>query len=264
MNIRTEQIVSRINNEALRQAATACLDVADRYKSRSAIIKKDVALTDIGRVKALRDEATKNYLPALQAAYKPIADAMAHARKARQAFSIPAPDPSNIAGALERQEIRAMLKTMAPSERLKLLIGKAVDERIADAVLTAPAALSGLEDHFDLVLESAIDRRFGDGVAVVRAAQEIADAAEAAMLVARNDIKSISGVDDRTFQAMEKEGVDTPWLKREASNGREIIRRIVPGASATEATGDEIAKGKFYGNYDEYLADHPGIARAAA
>ncbi|TGS95275.1 hypothetical protein EN814_16360 [Mesorhizobium sp. M2D.F.Ca.ET.171.01.1.1] len=287
MNMRIQNLTTRISDEKLRQAAVDCLNVADRYKARSEAIRADANLTQVGRTKALKDEATNAYLPSLKAAFLPIAKALGDAAEARKAFSIPAPDQSNIAAAMERQEIRSWLRGLDPVARLKVLMGDiehggpaGIDERLVDAALSAPPALSGLEQHYEKVLEATLDRRFGEKIAAVRAAEEIAQAAEAAMLVAKNDIKSISGVDDKTFGAMERHGVDTPWLKKVSQTGtrmpngdfvgsasgtdrREYVAVFTPGKATDnvrEATADELARGKYYSNFDEYRADHPAIA----
>jgi hypothetical protein len=279
MNIRSQQLIGRIpaSSTALRQAALACLDVADRFRAREAEVKSDIGFTPVGRSKTLKDEASKSYLPALDAAFRPIADALAAAKRARASISFTAPDPSNITAALERQEIRAMVKGMKLGERMAFLTGNK-DERIADAVLSAPAPLSGLDDEqFGIVRDMAVDRRFGDKVAEIRAAEEAAEAAQAAMLVAGNEIKQITGVSDRQFDAMRKMGNDIPWLRNSFQSGtrqpngdfvgslegldrRETVYVITPGETSTrEATADEIARGKFYASYNEYLSDHPGV-----
>jgi hypothetical protein len=265
MNLRAEQLLSRIPNHAsaaaLKVAAVACLDVADRFGQRVTSIKADPSFTQLGRDKALKDEAVKNCLPGLKAASGPIAKALADARKARAAISLPAPDPSNIAAALERQEIRAMVRVMKPAERMSFLTGT-VDERVADAVLSAPGVLSGLsDDQFGQIRDLVVDRRHGDQIAQIREAEEVAEAAEAAMLVAQNDIKAITGLDDRAFEQLQKMGVLTPWLKQ---NGDRVLK-VIPGeTSYPPATADEIATGKFYANQSEYFADNPGARQATA
>ena len=86
MNIRTQQIVSRVKDDKLREAAAACLDVAERFGQRAAAVKADPSFTEIGRNKTIQDEAAKSYLPSLKAAYAPIARALADA-KSRQAVA---------------------------------------------------------------------------------------------------------------------------------------------------------------------------------
>ncbi|TGP55774.1 hypothetical protein EN868_11670 [Mesorhizobium sp. M2D.F.Ca.ET.225.01.1.1] len=254
--VRTSQITSRVKNDALRQAAAACLDVADRFNARATAIKTDPSFTEIGRQKTLKDDAAKNYLPGLKAAYAPIARALADAKSRRAALAIPAPDPTNIAAALERQEIRAMVRGMSPNERFAFVTGTA-DERIADAILSAPGCLSGLMDvQFGQLRDLVVDRRFGGQIAEIREAEETAEAAQAAMLVARNDIKAAIGLDGKAFDDFEKKAVPTPWLLNE---GQKIVK-VIPGQGAyPAATADEIALGKFYANTAEYLADNPGI-----
>lgn len=265
MNIRTQQLLSRIPDHAssatLKAAAGACLDLADRFAQRVTAIKSDPSFTQLGRDKALKDEAVKNCLPGLKSAFAPIEKALIAARNARAAISVPAPDPSNIAAALERQEIRAMVRAMKPAERMVFLTGT-VDERIVDAILSAPGVLAGLsDDQFGQIRDLTVDRRFGDRVAEIREGEEAAEAAQAAMLVARNDIKTVTGLSDTAFDELQKMGVLTPWLKQ---NGDKVLK-VIPGeTSYPAATADEIATGKFYANQAEYLADNPGARNHAA
>lgn len=265
MNIRTQQIVSRIRDEKLREAATACLDVADRFGARAASIKGDPSFTQIGRDKALKDEVTRNFLPGLKAASQPIAKALADARAARTSISaavFPQPDPTNIAAALERQEIRALVRAMKPGERMAFISGNR-DERLADAVLSAPPVLSGLLDEQfgqlrDLVMERRVDR---GQIAGIREAEETAEAAHAALQVAQNDIKAATGLSDIAFEQLQKMNAFTPWLVREGDK----VLKVIPGQSSyPPASADEIAIGKFYLNTAEYLADNPGARQAAA
>ncbi|TGT42622.1 hypothetical protein [Mesorhizobium sp. M8A.F.Ca.ET.165.01.1.1] len=265
MNFRTQQIVGRVKNDALRLAAAACLDVADRFTARSVAIKADPGFTEVGRQKAIRDEAAKTYLPGLKAAFAPIAKALADAKTARAAISVsafPQPDPTNIAAALERQEIRALVRAMKPGERMAFVSANR-DERIVDAVLSAPGALSGLlDEQFGQLRDLVMNRRVDEGqVAGIREAEEAAEAAEAAMLVARNEIKAITGLEDRVFDDFEKKAVPTPWLTKDG----QMVRKVIPGQGAyPAATADEIALGKFYANTAEYLADNPGVKLPAA
>ncbi|TPL75117.1 hypothetical protein [Mesorhizobium sp. B2-3-15] len=266
MNFRTQQIVTRVKDDKLREAATACLDIADRFSKRADAIKTDASLTEIGRSKAIKDEAAKTYLPGLKMAFAPIAKALSDAKQARAAIfasAFPQPDPNNIAAALERQEIRALVREMKPGERMAFISGSR-DERVADAVLSAPPALSGLSDDIfgqlrDLVMERRVD---GGQVAGIAEAEETAEAAEAAMLVARNDIKAVTGLEDRVFDDFEKKAVPTPWLVKSGDN----VLKVIPGQNAyPAASADEVALGKFYANESEYRADNPGIpARAVA
>ena len=80
------------------------------------------------------------------------------------------------------------------------------------------------------------------------------------MLVARNDIRAATGLDERAFDRFEKKAVITPWLVKEGDR----VVKVVPGSTYPAATADEIALGKFYANKDEYLADNPGARLAAA
>ncbi|WP_095203216.1 hypothetical protein [Mesorhizobium carmichaelinearum] len=268
MNIRAQQLLSRIpdhpSTASLRTAALECLALSDRFGARAAAIKADPSFTAIGREKAVKDEAAKTFLPGLQVAYAPIARALASAKQARAAIfasAFPQPDPTNIAAALERQEIRALVRELKPGERMAFISGSR-DERVADAVLSAPPVLSGLSDDMfgqfrDLVMERRVD---GGQVAEIQKAEEAAEAAQAAMIVARNDIRTATGLPDRAFEDLQKSSAPTPWLKQA---GDQVVK-VIPGEMTyPAASADDLALGKFYANADEYFAENPG-ARIAA
>jgi hypothetical protein len=63
---------------------------------------------------------------------------MADTKARRAAFTIPAPDPANLAAAMERQEIRAHIRTLKPAERLPFAL-QSKDQRIVAAAAAASA-----------------------------------------------------------------------------------------------------------------------------
>ncbi|WP_127143182.1 hypothetical protein [Pelagibacterium montanilacus] len=259
MNHNHKALLARIKEteraKGVRSAAEKCLDVARQFADRAAKIKADENLTQAGKAKALHDEAVKTYLPALNAAQAPIGVAVDSITSQRRDVSVPAPDPANIAAALERQEIRAMVREMTGGQRMGYLIGNK-DERILDAVLTAPAALSGLnDDEFIKIHDATLERRHGQIISELREAEDSIASANAAHKVALNEIKAEVGVSARQFDGMLKSSSLTPWLMRQ---GADIVR-VIPGESKyPHATADEIAAGKFYASQHEYETDNPG------
>ena len=241
----------------LREASKACFSVVEAFEARAGQIKSDPRLTEAGRADALRDEAVKTALPALNLAQAPIADATHKAQERRRSIAVPVPDRNDLAGAMERQEIRAMLRSMGDLARVAFVM-ESSDERVEDAVLTAPASLSGMtKDQWALVNKIVLDRRYGAEMANVQAIEGAVEAASAAYETALDMVRSAAGVDERAFGTMRREISGTPWLVK--SDDR--ILRVLPGQSTYPlATAEEIATGKYYATEDEFLADNPGAA----
>lgn len=256
MNAAWEPLLSRIPAAYanLRAAATACFEVEERFRAHERKVEADQTLTPLGRQKALADAAVKEFLPNLDIAQRPIAAAALRNKEAREKFAIPAPDRTDLVTALEHQEIRTMLRSMRPAERMALLINTR-DERMVDAVISAPIILTGLNEAALIeVRNAAIKRRFADAVSQIEADENAVAEADNARSVVLSRIQDVAKVTDRQMKAILRKGIERPWLKRD---GDEIMR-IIPGEGAAKANADDIALGKFFASYDAYLAENPG------
>src|SRR5207245_2020770 len=133
------------------------LEVAEKFKTKQAEIEASKAYTEAGRRQTMMSLLVKEFAPQFRRAQAPIVRAMADAKARRNTFVLPAPDQSNIAAALERQEIRAYVARLPAAKRLPFAL-ESRDRRIIEAVLSAPRALSGFsEADFDLLHKDAME-----------------------------------------------------------------------------------------------------------
>jgi hypothetical protein len=178
----------------------------------------------------------------------------ADAKARRAAFTVPAPDPTNLAAALERQEIRAHIRTLAPAERLPFAL-KSKDQRILESVHSAPRAPSGFtEQDFDLLFADTQTRLHGPAIEEVDVLESDIAEAHAVTAVAQGDIQRGSGFAEKQFsEIIGRPGPnEIPWLRRDGA--RVLVVR--PGKSMyPEASADEVSRGKFYANLEEYEKD---------
>jgi hypothetical protein len=255
---RTKSILARIKNEELRQAAAECLAVGEKFVARKMEIESGGTYTEVGRRKVLLEQLAKEFAPALRKAQIPIAKAMDEAKRRRAALEIPAPDPANLTAALERQEIRAHINALPAGKRLPFAL-ETNDFRILEAVLSAPRFLSGFtEEDFDTLHTDTQERLHGPAIAEISALESEVAEANVAVHLAHGDMQRATGLNEKNFaDVVGKSLHEVPWLLREAG-GRVLVVR--PGEGIyPEATADDIARGKFYANMQEYQQD-----RAAA
>lgn len=266
MNL-TSQLLGRVRDHAkakgLRAAVTAAGVIAEEVGAKAAALRNSADLTETGRMKGASDLMRRELLPRLATAAAPIKKARALVREERAAISIPAPDRADAAGALDRQEIRAVLRAMRPMEVMALLTQPGVDERLADAVLSAPAMMSGLNaEDFERVLQLTLERRFAPQMEAIRDLEDAVAEAEAAIDTMKAVTRETAGLDRDAFERIEQsfQADDTPWLLRQGDQ----VLRVVPGEAVYKpATGDELARGKFFASFAEYEAHRRGAAAAA-
>jgi len=248
-----KNLLDRIGNETLRNAAAACLDLAASVRERRAALDKDANLTERGRAQAIGDALTKQFAPKFRKAQQPIAAALAEVEKRKLALTLPTPDRTDLAGVLERQEIRAYLRGLPIAER-SALVFSSKDQGIVDAVLTAPAELSGIpQDRFEALQNITRERLHGPAMKEIAAAEAVALEAMAVIKVAQNDMRAAAGLDELKFGAIidnVKQGA--PWLIKE---GEKIVVAKPGQSTYPEATADDLAAGKYYANKDEYDQD---------
>jgi hypothetical protein len=264
---KSQTLLSRIKNDDLRAAASACFDIADELGARRAQLDSSGKYTERGRSQEMTDILKKEFGPRLRQVQQPLVASMQQIEVRKNKLSLPAPD-SSPAAALDRQEIRRHLLSLPIGERTKLAF-ETRDQRVLEAILTAPAMLSGFpEDRFQQLADTVRERVHGPEMALIR--QTEADVEEARMVVkvATNDLKEATGLDDNLFfSIVSNTRAGAPWLKRD---GEKVVV-IKPGEpTALPATAEEIAVGKFYLNHAEYLGDRPAgtpytaVATAAA
>jgi hypothetical protein len=129
--------------------------------------------------------------------------------------------------------------------------------RRLDGLITATRSIrrqvrstSSIQD-FDLLYADTQTKLHGPAIEEVDALESDIAEAHAVTVVAQGDIQRGSGLAEKQFsEIIGKPGPnEIPWLRRDGA--RVLVVR--PGESSyPEASADEIARGKFYANFEAY------------
>src|SRR5258706_3249789 len=164
MNIspRTKTLLDRLPKDhpltpSMRTAMVAALATAEQFSGHKIALASDGRMTQLGQRQALTDALTGKYGKALVRAKAPVVKARKEIEAELAALVIKPVDPANVAAALERQEIRAWVRTLDLGVRQSVVLATK-DRRILEAVESAPPELSGFAG--DAALASKIEDRY--------------------------------------------------------------------------------------------------------
>jgi hypothetical protein len=129
---------------ALEQAFLATIDTAPKVSARRSELKVRGKYTDAGVIEQLIPTALEQ-VKSVRKAQNTIQRAKAERAERRDRLKLNPPDQTDIVGEMKRQEARAWLRSLSQAERDKIFNGggERVDPAVAEAVLFAPAELSG-------------------------------------------------------------------------------------------------------------------------
>lgn len=154
------------------------------------------AATDPNLTAAGQAEATRKFLAGDTAAN------LLHAKRSAEAMrkqinawwaslQPPAPDKSDMAAAVLRSEMRAMLREMPNGSRIKMLLSDDVDPRILQAVLEAPDAMSAITgDLREKIVARSIERDHPDDVRAIKEAEDALQLVDVSVRVAFEAVRS--------------------------------------------------------------------------
>ena len=269
---RTQQLLDRIpdhkHSEQVRDAVVTMLATGETFRKLATSVAADRKLTAEGQAAKLRHEIEATFGPRLRTARKVVYDLQAEANSVRSTIT-PKIDTTDVAAALARQEIRSWLRSLPRDGLIQAVFSD--DEQIAEAVITAPAALSGLwPDAFEKVTAGYRTRHFAQQAREIEALEELAALAGAAAGLARIDLQHGSGLPSHEFEAVMKpidQGRGAVWLKSEKNKLGVDTILVVPvdgrDGRAREADADDIATGVFFANANEWARAN-GHANLAA
>jgi hypothetical protein len=260
MNIspRTKSLLGLVpKNHALSDAMRGVIIAASAANEEFADLKntlaRDDGKTDRGKVDALKAESTR-FGKALVRTEQPMLKARAEAKAKRDGLVIKAVDPSNLAAALERGEIRAWLRSLDVSTRQLVALGS-TDPRILTAMVTAPPELSGIAGPKAAaeIEQRYIELTYPNELAEIEALEAVIAPAEQARHIARNEMAGTYGAHplefDKLLQSLEP---DRPWL---TSDRRQVVEIGADGkAKYHPATADQIENGRVF-SPEAYAAD---------
>jgi hypothetical protein len=97
----------------------------------------------------------------------------------------PPPDKTDVAGAVQRAEMRTMLRGMANGARIGLLLSTETDPRLWASVLEAPNVMSGVTDEIrDRVVAASIEKVHPGKLAELEEVEDVIGLVDAAYRVA--------------------------------------------------------------------------------
>ena len=138
---------------------------------------------------------------------------------------------------------------------------EALDPITAEALVTAPASLTGISEiHRQQLVDRALQAQHGEALSELQTLERAIEAAASAVEMARDEIRLESGIFDPRHQpacgAVEAK-TNAPWLKKFREGGVEVVRKIEIGegqktGSAPLATPEDIERGVFADNVETY------------
>jgi hypothetical protein len=264
-----DRVPKHKHSDTVKTAMAACLGVGERFAARRAELETSGKLTPAGVGAAMRDETSKA-LKDLVKAHAPIKSIADQAKARRDGLKVRAIDRTDVAGAIERMEIRQFMRGLDIGERRTVAM-TTKDPRLLEAMLSAPPELSGFKESQPQLLADIEQRYFnlvhGTDLAAIDATEAVTAEGDAAYKVAASDIQRAAEIGEREFAALlgaaeRKEGA--PILMRTTSGA---VLRIFPdkqnvaGEFQRQATSDEIADGRFL-TPAEYEVEFPPKAAA--
>jgi hypothetical protein len=268
MNIspRTQSLLNRLppNHPLAPSMRTAMIDAlaaGEQFADHKSTLSKDGRMTPLGQSQALKDALTNTFGKALARAKAPVAKARAEYKTRKAALTVKPVDPANVAAALERQEIRSWVRSLDLGVRQAVVLATK-DVRILDALLSAPPELSGI---VDAVLAGKVESRYVELVfpgelAELEAMDDVIAHGEAAVAIARNEMRTLIDVHPHDFDEMLRPiEVTRPWL---VDGGRQVCE-FVDGKPTYRLADDlDRADGVPYKSFSEWQAAQ-GLDRAA-
>jgi hypothetical protein len=261
MNQRNAKLLEdRYSGHPLLADLKAVLETSESFAAKAAAVRTDSHLSVDGRnartsklvLSTLRD--LRDLAATVDAKRDRLAEIVAKIRPT--AF-----DRTDVSGALLRQEMRAAVRNMGLAERAAILMGDKADPMFVDAVLEAPALLSGIDPQmFETIREQRLESLFSSESLQAESLSTEIEESDAIFQLARQDIAAASGLQPYEFTKLVAEvdsRLDAVWLKRERhENGAEIVIVLEPKSAKTRlAQPDDLRDGKFYDNYAAYQAD---------
>lgn len=165
----------------------------DSAKKRAA---DDPNLSVAGRAAYVAKVAVDNVKPLLEVTKA--ARKMARFNADRKVSLKPATPPrDDIVGEMKRAELRAFIRSQDLKDRFALAAG------YPDAVLDAPAALSGLpQDRYEAIKQDFIRSKFGVEIAEIETLDDDLAVVRAAHDLAINELRKNAGMDEQAFSKL--------------------------------------------------------------
>jgi hypothetical protein len=169
--------------------AASAFSAVDGFRAKIRDIRANTKLSAEGHLDQIREAAKTGPLTYLTELRGQVSRERRSLENRRAQFELPAHSDKDVIGALDRQEIRAWLRSLPnPGERLK---HAATNPDIAKAVANSPAALSGLDDAgLERARRFLTDHLFGEELATLQAEVDIIDSVDQAITIAEGELRN--------------------------------------------------------------------------
>jgi hypothetical protein len=243
----------------------------DRWDAKKAELKTNPDLTDIGRNRAALDFGFGTVMPDNLKARRTLRKAAQEVATRRSKLQQPKSDPTDLAAALRRQELRSIMRSMDTKARDAFLrqngLLTGLDPEIRQAVTEMPASVSGVSESVrDDLLREAMESVNAPALAEINELERAIEIAASALEEGRNEIQREAiavdpgYADPDRFEARAVEAAkltDQPWLKVHNENGAEILKMLewdeaTNSGSWRIPTNEQIENGIVAETKDEY------------
>jgi hypothetical protein len=257
---RTKTLIDRLPNHPLaasmRTAMVDALGSAEAFADHKSTLARDGRMTPRGQQEALRESLTSTFGKQWAKAKAPIAKARAEIQTRRAALTVKAVDKTDMAAALERQEIRQWIRSLDIGVR-QSVVASSSDRRILQAALSAPPELSGIANPKAAaeIEDRYIELTYPSELTSIAAADAVVAEAEMAVAVARNELRSVVDIDmhphdfDELMRPIE---THKPWI---TSDRKQVVEISSDGkVSYRLATETDLANGVQYKDLADFQA----------
>ncbi len=210
----------------------------DQWDAKKAELARNPELTDVGKQRAALDFGFGAIMPDNLKARRTLRKAQQEVATRRSKLQQPKSDPSDLAAALRRQELRSIMRSMDVKARDAFLrqngLLTGLDPEIRQAITEMPASVSGLSEKVrDDLLREAVESVNAPALAEINELERAIEIAASALEEGKNEIQREAiaidpgYADPDRFEARAVEAAkltDQPWLKVFNENGADILR----------------------------------------
>lgn len=228
------------------------VQLADAFEAQKRELVNSGRLTASGVKEALANHA-KEPIASLYQARRAVLSVKKQAVARRAEIKPTIKNPEDVAAALDRQEIRRVVR----EAKDPTAILQAGDPRILEAILTAPPVLSGIPAtlHSQL-LDQFATATAGADIEEISALENAADAVLAALSEIRGELREVIGLEVAPFNqlaaAIEAKAT-APWLRRKPGSDEVRVVDLERGVER-QPTPEELSNGIEAATLDEFNA----------
>lgn len=181
--------------ESLRKAFDSAMQttrfLTDEFRAESEKIAKNDKLSPLGKREKVQEFVGKEAHRVMRAR-RTLEKIETKFEAKRSALQPKAPDPTNLAAAVARSDLRSMLRGLPIGKRMELLLAPDADPVLLQAALELPGYASGMNDDTrKLVLERVIEREQPGALATIAREQEAIQVLRAATQVVTDTMRSV-------------------------------------------------------------------------